>query len=93
MNDQFIEDVYETLQGETAPGFVVPGVENLFDEGKKCALLYKEVYDAQRRIEERLDVEPYDEDVEKIITALLGIQREMCFKMYAYGARFGFVKR
>lgn len=89
MNYQFVEDVYETLQGETSPGFMVPGVENAFDEGKKCALLYKEVYDAQRRLEARLDVEPYDEDVEKIITSLLDIQKELCFKMYAYGAKFG----
>ena len=90
MDIQFIEDVYETLQRETAPGFVVSGVENLFKEGQKCALLYKEVYDAQRRLEERLGVEPYDEDVERIITALLEIQREISFKMYIYGAEFGF---
>ena len=89
MDDQFIDDVYETLQGETNPAFMVPGVENAFEEGKKCALLYKEIYDAQRRLETRLDVEPYDEDVEKIITALLDIQKELCFKMYKYGAQFG----
>ena len=89
MSDQFIEDVYETLQGETNPAFMVPGVENAFEEGKKCALLYKEIYDAQRRLETRLDVEPYDEDVEKVITALLDIQKELCFKMYKYGAQFG----
>jgi len=89
MENSFIEDIYETLQGETAPGFVVPGVENLFDEGKKCALCYKEVYDAERRLEDRLGVEPYDKDVEKIITALMDIQRVMCFKMYEYGAQFG----
>lgn len=89
MGDQFIEDVYETLQGETNPAFMVPGVENAFEEGKKCALLYKEIYDAQRRLETRLDVEPYDEDVEKVITALLDIQKELCFKMYKYGAQFG----
>ena len=89
MVEQFIENVYETLQGETNPAFMVPGVENAFDEGKKCALLYKEVYHAQRRLETRLDVDPYDEDVEKIITALLDIQKELCFKMYRYGAQFG----
>ena len=89
MGDQFIENVYETLQGETSPGFRIPGVENAFDEGKKCAILYKEVYDAERRLEERLDVEPYDDDVEKIIKALLDIQKELCFKMYRYGAKFG----
>ena len=89
MEDKFIEDVYETLQGETNPAFMVPGVENAFDKGKKCAILYKAVYDAERRLEKRLNVEPYDDDVEKIIKALLGIQKELCFKMYRYGAQFG----
>ena len=68
---------------------MVPGVENLFEEGKKCALLYKEVYDAQRRLEKRLGVEMYDKDVETIIAALTDIQKELRFKMYLYGAKFG----
>ena len=89
MDMSFVEDVYETLQGETNQGFMVPGVENAFEEGKLCNTLYKEIFAAQRRLEERLQVDPYDEDVEKIITAMMDIQRELCFKMYEYGAKFG----
>ena len=89
MDYTFIEEMYDALQGESFRGFALSGVENLFDEGKKCAILYKEVYDAARRLEELLGVEPYDEDIEKIITALTDIQKEMCFQMYICGARFG----
>ena len=93
MDMSFVEDVYETLQGETKPGFMVPGVENAFDEGEPCDLLYKEVYAAQRRLEKRLQVDPYDADVEKIITALMDIQKILCFKMYEYGAKFGITEK
>lgn len=89
MRNSFIWKVYETLNGEESPAFRIPGVENAFSEGKKCALLYEQVYDAQRRLEERLGVEPYDRDVETIITALTDIQMELCYKMYCYGAKFG----
>ena len=89
MKNQFIQDVYDTLQGQMSDGFEVPGVENLFALGAKCELLYREVYDAERRLEERLGVDPYDEDVELIINKLSNIQDEMCRYMYYYGAKFG----
>ena len=84
-----MDNVYETLNGETSTFFRVPGVINAFAKGSKCELLYGEVYDAQRRLEARLGVEPYDKDVEAIIVALQEIQRELCFWMYYYGAKFG----
>jgi len=89
MENEFIENVYDTLNGETEPAFQVPGVVNAFAEGSECELLYGKVYDAQRRLEVRLGVEPYDRDVEEIISSLQAIQRELCFQMYYYGAKFG----
>lgn len=89
MDNEFMQDVYDTLNGEMLPGRGVPGVENLFALGAKCELLYGEVYDAERRLEERLGVDAYDDDVELIICKLTDIQREMCYRMYYYGAKFG----
>ena len=89
MNNTFMQAVYDTLNGDMLPGQGVPGVENLFAEGSKCELLYGEVYDAERRLEERLGVEPYDDDVELIICKLTEIQEEMCRHMYYNGAKFG----
>lgn len=89
MGNQFIQDVYDTLNGDMMPGCGVPGVENLFALDAKCELLYREVYDAERRLEERLGVPEYDADVELIISKLLDIQIEMCRHMYYYGAKFG----
>ena len=85
----FVNDVYESMQGSFESDFLVPGVEHAFATGEKCERLYGQVYDAQRRLEERLGVEPYDLDVECIISSLLDIQEELCYRMYYYGAKFG----
>lgn len=63
-------------------------IESEFEEGKYCQLRYQEVYEAARRICERLDVDE-DEDIEKIIDSLLDMQRYLCIKMYDYGWIFG----
>lgn len=89
MDNDFVEEVYATLNGNMLPETAIPGVENLFAPGTVCEALYDEVYDAQRRLEQRLGVDPYDDDVEKIISNLQDIQWHMCQRMYYYGAKFG----
>ena len=59
-------------------------VTNEFEEGMYCESAYNEVCDANRRICERLDVEE-DDDVECIISNLLGIAKHLSLKMYDYG--------
>ena len=89
MDNEFMQDVYDTLNGDMLPGCEVPGVENLFADGATCELLYRDIYDAERRLEERLGVEPYDDDVEMIVSKMFDIVEEMCRHMYYYGAKFG----
>ena len=89
MKDAFILDVYNTLQGHLQPEYQISGVENAFASGKKYDLLYAQVYAAQRRLEQRLGAGEYDADVEAIISGLLEIQKELCVRMYCYGAKFG----
>ena len=93
MVNQFMQDVYDTLNGDMLPGCGVPGVENLFAPGTACEALYDEGYDAERRLEERLGIDGYDDDVELIIRKLTDIQLEMCRYMYYYGAKFGMVEQ
>lgn len=87
--NSFIEDVYDSMQGFVESDVLVPGVEPAFAVGKKCERLYGQVYDAERRLEERLGVEAHDQDVECIIRSLMDIQEELCYRMYHYGAKFG----
>lgn len=66
-----------------------PGVEDAFADGALCAKMYDIVYDAERRLEDRLGVAGNDADVEEIITAMESIVREIGYKMYCCGAKFG----
>lgn len=88
MEATFIEDVYMTLQGELEVSSAVPGVENLFDEGKPCCTHYEEMLCAYERLCERLGVEDEDADVEILINSLMSITDILAKRMYAYGALF-----
>lgn len=61
-------------------------VENEYAKGKTCEKLYAEVYDANRRICERLGVDE-DQDVETIISCMDEICRVFAYKMFDYGAK------
>ena len=84
MSGKFVEEVYDSLQGQLVTP--VPGVENAFEEGKPCEQNYRKMLDAYARLCNRLGVGDEDEDAEIMISSLLAIQRELCMKMYAYGA-------
>lgn len=89
MDNKFMQDVYDTLNGEMLPGMGVQGVENLFAPGAECERLYEGVYNAERRLEARLGAQSHDDDVERIIGNMTQIQMIMCRYMYYYGAKFG----
>lgn len=93
MEKRFAEDVYDTLRGLRLPGKEVEGVENLFVPGGECETHYARMLDAYERLRIRLGVEDKDPDVETIISSLMGIERELSFRMYEYGARFGMEKQ
>ena len=83
------EQVYQTLCGEMETWAQVPGVENLFEEGKLCHARYETIYAAYQKICGRLGVKNEDADLESIINAFMDIEHELCIKMYEYGVRFG----
>ena len=89
MDMKMIEFVYDALQGDVTDT-MPPNIENAFAEGAECLRLYQQVYEAERRLEARLGVGVHDKDVECIICAMSDMQKYLCFKMYEYGARFGY---
>lgn len=88
MNKITAESVYETLTDALTEPYQVPGVENAFAEGTLCSSLYREVYQANLRLCERLGQPEADPDVELIVNNLLTITREIGLKMYHYGQTF-----
>lgn len=89
MDSEFIENVYASLQGLLVEDARIPGVENLFTPGSPCECWYQDMLDAYARLCHRLGSADEDKDVEIIITALLAIGKELSFRMYEYGAKFG----
>ena len=90
MRDEFVEKVYETLQGNHSLESGVLGVENLFTDTGPGLKLYCQMWEAYERLCQRLDLqETEDADVEIIINSLMDIADLLSFKMYEYGAIFG----
>ena len=85
--ENFAREVYESLIGERIKP--VEGVEDAFTEGGVCETYYAQMRAAYDRLLVRLDESEEDPDIECIIDAFFHIQRDLCLKMYAYGARFG----
>ena len=67
-------------------------VESEFEEGKPCAELYRQVYEAKVRICERLGVEE-DYDVESIIGNMEEISHILALKMFDYAINEELVPR
>lgn len=86
---KLVENVHEAVCGEYADeaDYVIQNVQiqNEFEEGKTCSEAYKRVYDANRRLCERLGVDE-DPDVELIIDSMFEITRTVGEKMFEYGA-------
>ena len=60
-------------------------IQNEFEERKTCSEAYKRVYEANRRLCERLGVDE-EPDVEMIIDGMLDITRIVAQRMFQYGA-------
>lgn len=87
--EKFKEKIYNLMIGafdlEHYPIQESQFVANEYEEGKFCEKAYEEVYNANRRICERLGT---DEDVELIISNLIDIGKHLSMKMYDYGVFF-----
>lgn len=65
-----------------------------YGEGKYCEEKYQQIYNANRRLCERLKIPGgEDDDVECIISGLLDIQKHLCMKMYEYGRLFALMEK
>ena len=80
--------VYYSLQDLLLPEYRLPWVENVFGDNMECTKAYKQVYDANVRLCDRLGQPDEDTDVEIIINSLFEIQQILCLKMFEYGVRY-----
>lgn len=90
-DEEFKKMVFDLMSGlldlEKYPVEESKYVKNEFSVGGFCDEAYRRVYNANRRLCERLGVEE-DSDVEGIITDLMDIGEYLALKMYDYGRFF-----
>lgn len=90
-DEEFKKLVFDLMNGlldlEEYPVEESKYVKNEFSVGEYCEEAYRRVYNANRRLCERLGVEE-DSDVESIITDLMDIGEYLALKMYDYGKFF-----
>ena len=79
-------EVYDAMLGESSP---IDGINDAFAEGSFCAEQYEIMWKAYTRLLDRLNQPGEDPDIEIIRGTLSSIQRELCRRMYQYGAQFG----
>lgn len=88
--EKFADAVYDTMCGHMLPEYMVPGVENLFEDGKECMNNYSEMLNAFLRLCERLNVgELEDMDCEIMVDSLLDNQYRVGMTMFLQGYEFG----
>ncbi len=89
MQESFIELVYLTLQGELIPEYAIEDVEDIFVQDGIGIQLYSKAMDAYARVCKRLGMKDEDPDLDDIIRNMEALEKEIAFRMYRYGAKFG----
>ena len=88
MREKMVDIVYDLIIGQRICQPGDPEVEDMFSPGRECANLYKQVYEANLHLCNRLNTAE-DKDVETIINSLLEICSIVGKRMYRYGVEFG----
>lgn len=83
--DSFPEKVYDTINGFLTHEFCVKDVENMFEPGKPCEALYRQMILSRERLAKRTNLKEDDTDIEGIIVPLLAISKIVGVKMFEYG--------
>lgn len=88
MEEALINWVYLTVTGQLVEDAMLPGVENAYATGSLCHKCYNELCEL---LETRFD--PDDDDdapvLEQILDDMDSIQKELAFRMFRLGMRFG----
>lgn len=89
----YIDRIYESMQGLLEPEAAVPWVDDLFQDGSRCEACYEQMRQAYLRLCQRLGNVDEDDDLDQIVDSLSEIQRILCREMFLCGMghswRFG----
>ena len=88
MSDSKMKLAYESMACFLDKDHRLPGVEDAFAQGTYCESRYQEIWDIYEHLRDRLEAEEIA-DMDRMINAFDDLQRELCYRMYRYGAQFG----
>ena len=92
MEEAIINWVYLPVTGQLVEDARLPGVENAYAPGSLCSKCYDELYEL---LETRFD--PDNDEDDRVLTDILNdmstIQKELAFRMFRLGMRFGLDSR
>ena len=83
-----MEWAYESMACFVEQKHRMPGVEDAFAKGSDCEARYQQIWDTYERLRDRLGAEEIA-DLDRMINTFDELQRELCYRMYRYGAQFG----
>jgi len=76
------ESIYETMIGQRVPEYAVPGVENMADGVTPYSLAWRELLKSRDSLCRRFRIHPEDQDLERMVNAVMIIERETARAMY-----------
>ena len=82
------ELVYSSLLDELVPEYQLPWVQPIFIPRHPCYEEYAKMHEVYMHLRERLGVEEEDEEVERIIDALLAHGKILALEMFRYGRMY-----
>ena len=85
MDQTYAAWIYDSLMGNLTKEACCPEIDNLFEYGKPCAVLYEQTLEAYWRLCGRLGQEDEDDAGEIMINSLLKITQIVSMKMFEYG--------
>ena len=85
MNKEYLQQLYDTVLGQTEESYSIPGAENLFEPGKFCDMHYRQAMAAYDQICQRLSMPAEDKDLEQILHSMDAICKLVAFEMFRLG--------
>lgn len=82
------EEIYATVTGDRQLSGGVPWVENAFVEGTDFTRAYRDFRIAREHLCRRFNLDWEDEDLERLMDAVLCLSEDLARRMFRYGIEY-----
>ena len=86
---QDFQTIYNIATGTQYPDPALPWVEDASGPDTEFSGAYREIWLARESLCGRFGLEWHDADLERIMFAILDLERDLAWRMFCYGIRYG----